>query len=234
MNDKYILQITDLSKTYRKTKTPVYALKDVCFKVTKGNFISIVGRSGSGKSTLLNLIGGLDTPTSGIVNIAGRDLSAMNKRELTYHRRTTVGMIFQSFNLIPSLTALENVALASMFANVPRKKRKKKAADVLQTIGLEDRLDHTPSELSGGEAQRVAIARALINKPAILLADEPTGNLDSITAGEIITLLHDLNKKTGITILMVTHDEVTALDISHHTYTLLDGKIVEHRTRSVK
>ncbi len=222
-----ILEVHNLEKIYKKTKTPIYALRSISIRVSKGNFISIVGRSGSGKSTLLNLIGGLDTPSSGSVEIAGRDLSKMNKKELTNHRRTRVGMIFQSFNLISSLTALENVALASMFANVSKKKRKKRAADILHTLGLGDRIDHTPSELSGGEAQRVAIARALINNPDILLADEPTGNLDSITAKEIITLLQTLNQKTGVTVIMVTHDKLTAKKISHHTYTLLDGKIVE-------
>jgi len=226
-----ILKIHNLRKVYKKTKTPVYALQDINFEISKGQFISVVGRSGSGKSTLLNLIGGLDTPTSGGVEISGKDLSQMNKRELTYHRRFTVGMIFQSFNLIFSLTALENVALASMFANVPRKKRKTMATNILHTVGLGERTDHTPSELSGGEAQRVAIARALINNPAILLADEPTGNLDSITAREIISLLQHLNHKTGITVIMVTHDEIAAREISDHVYTLLDGNIVEHVSR---
>ncbi|MFO7891906.1 MAG: ABC transporter ATP-binding protein [bacterium] len=227
-NKNNILNVLNLGKVYRKTKTPVYALQNVNFKVSEGHFISVVGRSGSGKSTLLNLIGGLDTPTFGAVEISGKDLAQMNKRELTYHRRFTVGMIFQSFNLISSLSALENVALASMFANVPRKKRKTIATNILHTVGLGERTDHTPSELSGGEAQRVAIARALINNPAVLLADEPTGNLDSITAREIISLLQHLNHKTGITVIMVTHDEIAAKEISDHMYTLLDGKIVEH------
>ncbi len=228
MNKTSILKVHNLGKVYHKARIPVHALQNVNFEVSAGNFISIVGRSGSGKSTLLNLIGGLDRPSSGKVEIKGRDLSAMSRQEHTFHRRTRVGMIFQSFNLIPSLTALENVALAALFARVPRKKREARAAEILQTMGLEQRSDHIPSELSGGEAQRVAIARALINEPAILLADEPTGNLDSLTAGEIITLLQQLNRNTGITIIMVTHDQQTAKQISHHTYTLLDGRIVEH------
>ena len=228
MDSENILKVHNLVKIYRKTRTSVPALQKISFEIRRGTYNSIVGRSGSGKSTLLNLIGGLDTPTSGRVEIGGKDLSALSRRELTYHRRTQVGMIFQSFNLIPSLTALENVALAALFAHVPKKKREARAAEILQTMGLGQRLDHIPSELSGGEAQRVAIARALINDPAILLADEPTGNLDSLTAGEIITLLQQLNRNTGITIIMVTHDKQTAKEISHHTYTLLDGRIVEH------
>jgi putative ABC transport system ATP-binding protein len=193
--------------------------------VVKGTFVSIVGPSGSGKSTLLNLIGGLDTATSGQIVVKDRDLSQMNPSELVQHRRKTVGMIFQSFNLIPSQTATENVALALAFANTPKRQRKKLASEVLNQVGLSHRLNHRPSEISGGEAQRVAIARALANQPDILLADEPTGNLDSKTSREIVSLLKKLNEERTVTVLMVTHEEDLAKQVSHRMVYLLDGEI---------
>ena len=224
-----ILKTFDLHKIYSKGNVEVRALQGVTFDIQMGEFVSIVGRSGSGKSTLLNLIGGLDTATSGNIHIRDRELTQMKRSELALHRRKTVGMIFQSFNLIPSRTAMENVTLAMAFGGVRRKERRPMAGEILQRLGLKDRIDHKPGELSGGEAQRVAIARALANKPQILLADEPTGNLDSKTSAEIIDLLHMLNRKQTVTVLMVTHDEVSAAAVSHRIFRLLDGKIVDEK-----
>ena len=222
-----MLQINHLSKVYQKAKIVIPALNDVSFNVAKGGFIGIIGKSGSGKSTLLNLIGGLDRPSGGEIIFMDRDLARMSRYELALHRRYSVGMIFQSFNLIPSRTALENVVLPLTFAGVSKKRRKLAARALLEQVGLADRTDHLPNELSGGETQRVAIARALANEPSMLLADEPTGNLDSVTAREIIGLLRDLNKNKGITVLLVTHDQETAEEISDHIIRLKDGHIIE-------
>jgi putative ABC transport system ATP-binding protein len=222
---KPILQIRNLHKSYDRGQERVKALRGVSMDVAEGEFVSIVGRSGCGKSTLLNVIGGLDVPSSGAVVVHGRDLSGMKRSELADHRRTTVGMVFQSFNLIPSRSALDNVALPLAFAGVPRKERKPRASRILTRMGLRSRLHHVPSELSGGEAQRVAVARALVNNPVILLADEPTGNLDSRTAGEILDLLLKLNRDGKLTVLMVSHDEISARRVSHRVVRLLDGKI---------
>ncbi len=222
-----ILKVIDLHKTYRKGSVEIQALRGVSFEVQKGEFVSIVGRSGSGKSTLLNLIGGLDTPTSGSIFVHEMDLARMKRSELAFYRRKTVGMVFQSFNLIPSRTALENVTLALLFGGELRRRRKNRAFEVLTSLNMEHRVNHKPGELSGGEAQRVAIARALVNRPDILLADEPTGNLDSRTSEEIIELLKTLNQEQGLTIIMVTHEEEAALAVSHHILRLLDGKIVD-------
>ena len=225
-----ILQTQNLCKAYQKGSVEVNALHAVSFEVREGEFVSIVGRSGSGKSTLLNLIGGLDTASSGEIRVRSKDLTRMKRQELALHRRKTVGMVFQSFNLIPSRTALENVTLALAFGGMRRRDRKPKAVDILTRVGLSDRSDHKPGELSGGEAQRVAIARALVNEPSILLADEPTGNLDSSTASEIVELLQKLNRRQGVTVLMVTHDETSASAVSHRLFRLLDGKIVDQKS----
>ena len=225
-----IIQTNDLHKTYQKGNVQVQALQGITFSVQEGEFISIVGRSGSGKSTLLNLIGGLDTATSGSILIRETELTRMKRSELALHRRFTVGMVFQSFNLIPSRTALENVTLALAFGDVRRIDRKPRATKTLSWLGLGQRIDHKPGELSGGEAQRVAMARALANEPDILLADEPTGNLDSKTSAEIIDLIQRLNREQGLTVLMVTHDETSAAAVSHRILQLLDGKIVEQKT----
>ncbi|MCJ7812954.1 ABC transporter ATP-binding protein [bacterium] len=224
-----ILQIQAIHKTYQKGSVQVQAIQGISFNVEKSEFITIVGRSGSGKSTLLNLIGGLDTATSGSLFVNQLDLTRMKRSELALHRRKTVGMIFQSFNLIPSRTALENITLALAFGGVKRRQRKQKASETLSRVGLEHRLDHKPGELSGGEAQRVAIARALANEPDILLADEPTGNLDSKTSIEIIQILKNLNQEQQVTILMVTHDEELAKSVSHRIFHLLDGKIIHQQ-----
>ena len=195
-----MLRISNLSKTYKKGNIPIPALRDVSLEVIQGEFVSIVGRSGSG----------------------------MKRFDLAQHRRFAVGMVFQSFNLIPYRSALDNVVLALTFGVIPRPKRKFIAEGLLSQVGLEHRLHHKPSELSGGEAQRVAIARALANNPAVLLADEPTGNLDSLTSEEIIGLIRNLNRDHGLTVLMVTHEQETAKSVSHKVIHLLDGKIVHH------
>lgn len=221
-----VVQAIDLHKSYQKGKAEVAALRGVSFSIAAGEFISLVGRSGSGKSTLLNLIGGLDSASAGQLLVQGRDLAALNREQLALHRRMTVGMIFQSFNLIPARTALENVVLPMIFAGRGREERNRRAAALLDMVGLTPRRTHKPAELSGGEAQRVAIARALANEPAILLADEPTGNLDSRTAAEILGLLHQLNRERGLTLLMVTHDEQAAARLAHRQLHMLDGEIV--------
>jgi len=222
-----IIRTNVLSRTYEKGSIKVTALIDVNFEVSEGQFICIAGKSGSGKSTLLNLIGGLDRPTSGNIFFNSNDLSRMNRYELALHRRLSVGMIFQSFNLVPTLSALDNVILPLVFSGVNRKLRKSRGIELLRQVGLEDRKDHFPGELSGGEAQRVAIARALANEPRVILADEPTGNLDSQTSEEIINVMVSLNKEKDLTILMVTHDLETAEQISDKIIRLKDGRIVE-------
>jgi ABC-type lipoprotein export system ATPase subunit len=215
-----------LEKHYPMGDAVVRALDGVTLALEPGEFAGLLGTSGSGKSTLLNLIAGLDRPTSGSLAVFGREMSAMSRVELSVHRRATVGMIFQSFNLIPTMTAIENVALAMMFAGVARSEREARAQALLEHVGLRERQAHRPKELSGGEQQRVSIARALANDPKILLADEPTGNLDSRTAHEILALLQGLNASTGKTVLLVTHDAALAAQFVRRTITLLDGRVM--------
>ncbi len=222
-----ILEVTGLVKSYVKGDISISAVDNVSFLVDKGEIVSIVGRSGSGKSTLLNLIGGLDTASEGQIVYDGKRISDWNRTELATHRRFHVGMIFQSFNMIFTRNALDNVVLALVFGGCPKNQRKARAKDLLTSVGLSERIYHKPDELSGGEIQRVAIARALANEPEIILADEPTGNLDSITANEIMDLLVRLNKEQGKTILLVTHDQGTAEKISDRMIYLLDGKIIK-------
>ena len=207
-------------------ETTVRALDGVSLTVEQGEFLALLGTSGSGKSTLLNLVAGLDHPTDGTLRVFDEDLSSMDRQALSVHRRKNVGIIFQSFNLVPSMSAHENVTLAMMFAGVPRADREQRASALLEAVGLGERQRHRPKELSGGEQQRVAIARALSNDPQILLADEPTGNLDSRTSGEIMHLLQDLNVREGRTVIMVTHDPTLAARYAHRTVTMLDGGIV--------
>ncbi len=221
-----IITTNNLAKHYRKGKIHVPALNNINIAIEKGEYVSIIGKSGSGKSTLLNLIGGLDTPTAGDLKVQDKALQSLSRRELANHRRYTVGMVFQSFNLIPSRTALENVVLALIFGGVPRKDRKRKAGELLAMVGLQDRITHKPNELSGGEAQRVAIARALANDPEIILADEPTGNLDSSTSVEIIDILLKLNKQKEKTVIVVTHDEEVAEKVSDRLIRLRDGMVI--------
>ena len=220
------IEIDHLQKIYRKSTVTVPAVNDISFDIHKGEFLAIVGKSGSGKSTLLNLLGGLDTPTSGEIRFEGKNLFAEGKQGLVLHRRHRVGMVFQSFQLILGQTALENVELALAFGGISRAERKVKALALLEQVGLADRADHYPTELSGGEAQRVAIARALANDPDILLADEPTGNLDTQTGEMILELLQELNRE-GRTIIMITHDPDMA-KVAQRTMRLQDGQLVDN------
>ena len=219
------VETRDLAKHYQMGGSLVRALDGVTISLEAGEFVGLLGTSGSGKSTLLNLIAGLDHPTSGSLTVFGRNLGERSRADLSLHRRTSVGMIFQSFNLIPTMTALENVALPMMFAGVARGVREGRAKALLERVGLGGRQAHRPKELSGGEQQRVSIARALANDPRILLADEPTGNLDSRTAQEILALLQELNTTTGRTMLLVTHDAALASRYVKRSITLSDGRV---------
>ena len=212
-------------------ESTVRALDGVSIDVEAGEFLALVGTSGSGKSTLLNLIAGLDHATGGTLQAFGRDLAQMSRSELTLHRRQNVGIIFQSFNLVSTMTANDNVALAMMFAGVPGGEREQRASALLESVGLGARQKHRPKELSGGEQQRVAIARALSNKPQMLLADEPTGNLDSRTSREIMHLLQDLTAREKKTVVMVTHDAALADTYASRTLTMLDGAVVAESRR---
>jgi putative ABC transport system ATP-binding protein len=219
-----VVRTVGLTRRYKMGDAFVDALRGVDLTITRSEFVALVGPSGSGKSTVLNLIGGLDRPTSGQVWINGTELSASDERTLTRHRRQHVGFVFQSFNLLPRLTAEENVALPLMFSGVPEKERQARARALLERVGLGQRLTHRPTQLSGGEQQRVAIARALVGQPALLLADEPTGNLDTTTGAEIMALLKELNQEQGLTLLVVTHDpEVAAF--ADRIVKLRDGQV---------
>ena len=218
-----IVEAVDLKKTYMLGKVPVEALRGVNLKVETGDFVSILGPSGSGKSTMLNLIGALDKPTSGTLLIDGVDISKLNDNQLADLRRR-IGFVFQFFNLIPRLTAKDNVELSMSIAEVGRAERSKRAVELLETVGLKERVNHKPAELSGGQQQRVAIARALANNPKFLLLDEPTGNIDSKTAGEILTLIKKLNVEHGVSIIMVTHDQHLARE-AKRTVQMFDGQI---------
>jgi predicted ABC-type transport system involved in lysophospholipase L1 biosynthesis ATPase subunit len=216
-----------VAKSYGPASAAVHALRGVTLEVRRGERLALLGKSGSGKSTLLNLLGGLDRPTSGRVEVAGRDLAALRADELAAHRCHVVGMIFQSFNLIPSRTALQNVELPMLFTGRPARERRAVAGRALEAVGLGQRLHHRPAELSGGEGQRVAIARALVNAPRVLLADEPTGNLDSATANDILELLMKYISENGTTLVLVTHDEELARRHADRVVWLKDGQVQE-------
>ena len=222
------IQTKDLTKVYSSGPVELHALRGVTLSLAKGRFLGVTGASGSGKSTLMNLLGGLDTPSSGTIRVSGKRISDLSGSELARFRRNIVGMIFQSFNLVPSYSALENVAFPLLFADVPKPKRIERAAELLHAVGLEARRDHRPSELSGGEQQRVAIARALVNRPQILLADEPTGNLDSKTSQQIVQTLHDLNASQGLTIVMISHEEDLLRTFADELIYLHDGAVTSH------
>jgi len=209
----------------------IKALDGINVKIKRGEYISIMGPSGSGKTTLFNMIGGIDRPTRGRVYIDGVDIAKLDAYELAWLRCRKIGYIFQTFNLIPVLTALENVTLPMIFAGVGREERLRRATEILETVGLGERLHHKPSELSGGQQQRVAIARALANNPVIVLADEPTGNLDLHTGLEIISLLRELNKEKGVTVISATHD-LKMIDVSDRIIYLRDGRIDRYETRA--
>ena len=220
------IRATEVVKSYGTDGTGVYALRGVSFEVRRGERIALLGKSGSGKSTLIHLLGGLDRATSGRLAVEGHDLAQLSSRQLTVFRSGTVGMIFQGFNLIGSRTAVENVELPMMFAGRPRRERTAAAHAALEAVGLGERLHHRPTELSGGECQRVAIARALVNRPKILLADEPTGNLDSATAREVIALILEYVRTHGTTLVLVTHDEPLAASCTERVLRLADGQRV--------
>lgn len=217
-----IIEARNLSKVYRRGREEIQALKNVDFEVEEGEFVSIIGPSGSGKTALLNMLGCLDTPTSGSLRLSGNETTGRPERDLVRLRRENIGFVFQQFYLIPTLTARENIELPLLFSH--KNGSKKRIEEVLQMVGLSDRSDHLPGQLSGGEMQRVAIGRALINNPAIILADEPTGNLDSATSEMIFGLFRELNRQ-GLTLVVVTHN----LDLARQAtkmYTLRDGRIV--------
>jgi putative ABC transport system ATP-binding protein len=228
---EFIVRTRDVHKIYLMGKVEVHALRGVTLDIKRGEYISIMGPSGSGKSTLFNMIGGLDKPTSGSVYINEVDLAQLDAYELAWLRCRTIGYIFQTFNLIPVMTALENVTLPMIFAGVPEDERRDRGMELLKRVGLAERWNHKPFELSGGQQQRVAIARALANDPAIILADEPTGNLDLRTGKEIIELLKELNEEKGVTIISATHD-LKMIDVSDRVIWIRDGQISRIEDRS--
>jgi putative ABC transport system ATP-binding protein len=219
-----IIQLKSVSRIYKMGKENVIALDSVNLDIEDGEFVAIMGPSGSGKSTLANVIGGLDKINSGTIIVDGEELSKLNDRHLSAYRNKKIGFVFQAFNLIPTFTAQENVTLPLIITGVPAKIRRQKAYECLKMVGLENRAGHKPSELSGGERQRVSIARALVNEPKIIIADEPTGNLDSKKSAEIISVLKKLNTSQKITILVITHDPDVARE-ADRTLRMQDGKI---------
>lgn len=219
------VHIVGLHKTFAMGHLLVHALKGVDLHIPPNSFVAILGPSGSGKSTLLHLLGGLDRPTAGSIQIDGKKLEEIDENAMAVYRRTSVGFVFQSFNLIPSMTALENVAFPLCFCSIPRRVRERRAMELLEQVGLGDRIHHRPTELSGGQQQRAAIARALINQPELILADEPTGNLDTQSGMQVLQLLNDLYQQ-GRTVLVVSHDPRVTGFATHITY-LLDGRNVE-------
>jgi predicted ABC-type transport system involved in lysophospholipase L1 biosynthesis ATPase subunit len=225
-SDAPIVSLREVQRTYGPPSAPVAALRGVTLAFQPGERVALVGKSGSGKSTLLNLLGGLDRPTAGSVEVAGRDLARLNARALADYRLRTVGVVFQAFNLMASCTALQNVELPMLFAGVPPRERREKARRALAEVGLAGRVHHRPAEMSGGEGQRVAIARALVNEPAVVLADEPTGNLDSPTAAVVMDLLLGHVRARGMTLVLVTHDEELARRTADRIVRLADGRLV--------
>jgi putative ABC transport system ATP-binding protein len=222
---EHAVSVADLRKEYVIGAQTLTVLRDVSLDIEAGEIVAVMGPSGSGKSTLLNLVGGLDKPTAGSIVAGGTDLASMDDESLARYRRDSVGFVFQSFNLVPSLTARQNVALPLVFAGVVPAERDRRALEALEQVGLADRVDHLPTEMSGGEQQRVATARAIINDPAIILGDEPTGNLDSRTGDEILGLIRAMNA-AGRTFLITTHDPDVA-SIAHRIVRLADGAIVD-------
>jgi len=223
MSQQEIIRLTEITRTYKVGTELVRALRSVTLSIYKNEFVALMGPSGSGKSTLMNLLGCLDTPTSGQYILNNQDVSKLNDNELARIRNKEIGFVFQTFNLLPRSTALDNVMLPQIYAGVSKADRLIRANDVINSVGLTDRAHHKPNELSGGQRQRVAIARALVNKPSIILADEPTGNLDSTTSYEIMGVLEQIHR-AGNTIILVTHEEDIALH-AHRIIRLMDGKV---------
>ncbi|MDZ4767691.1 MAG: ABC transporter ATP-binding protein [Chloroflexota bacterium] len=223
-SSEFVLEVDQLRKELRMGEVAVHALRGVSFNVRRGEFLGVVGPSGSGKSTLLGLIGGLDSPTSGRISIDGVDITRMNEAQLTHIRNEKIGFVFQFFNLIPTLTALENVALPGQFARKQRTNPQKRAKELLGMLGLGDRVHHRPTQLSGGQQQRVAIARALVNQPPLLLCDEPTGNLDSEASQAVMEMLRQVQRDFQTTVILVTHDADVA-GVMDRLITLVDGQI---------
>jgi putative ABC transport system ATP-binding protein len=223
--DQPFIRVQSLRKTYNMGRVAVHALNGVSLEIPANSFLVVMGPSGSGKSTLLHLLGGLDRPSEGHIEVDGNYLETMDENELAVFRRREIGFIFQSFNLIPSMSAMENVLFPLRFARYPRRQRRQRSMEALRRVGLEDRATHRPTELSGGQQQRVAIARSLINDPRLILADEPTGNLDSASGASVMQLLSELHQ-SGRTIVVVTHD-VRMTQVATHTVQLLDGQIVD-------
>jgi putative ABC transport system ATP-binding protein len=221
-----LIETQEVTRVYQMGTNLVTALEHVNMSLAEGEFVAIQGTSGSGKSTLLNLLGGLDRPTSGEVLFDSNPLGPLTKKEMARYRRHSVGMIFQNFNLITTMTAAENVRLALAFGGVRGTERRRRAQGLLERVGLSDRMEHRPLELSGGEQQRVAIARALANRPRVLLADEPTGNLDSTRARELLALLREMVEREGLTVLLVTHDHELASSFADRIIMMKDGKVV--------
>jgi len=230
--DHLAILTEDLRRHYKMGTAVIRALDGVSLQIRASEFVALLGASGSGKSSLLNLIAGLDHPTSGRIEVAGKNLAQMSREELAIHRRHTVGMVFQAFNLIPSMTVLENIELPMRFAEVPPAERQAAAREAMQRVGLAARAGHRPSELSGGEQQRTSLARALVNRPRILLADEPTGNLDSRTGTGILNLISDFNASLGMTVVMVTHERHLAERYAQRLIFLEDGKLIEEKSNT--
>jgi len=222
--DGRLYELRNISKTYRRGSTPVRALETIDLDIGSGEFLAVRGPSGSGKSTLLQLLGGLDRPTSGLLTFDGRDLARLNDRAMTRLRLRDFGFVFQQFNLIPTLSAAENIEAGLAPRGISRAERRKRVSELLQQVGLRQRRDHLPSRLSGGEQQRVAIARAMVNNPSVILADEPTGNLDSRTASEVIDLLAGLCREQSVTIVLVTHADYVA-ERARRVVNLMDGQL---------
>jgi len=227
---KPLIQLKNVWKTYIMGKNKLDVLKGINLEIKKGDFVAILGPSGSGKSTLMNQVGILDTPSKGEVYLNGKAISKLEESDLAQIRGRTIGFVFQQFNLIPTLTALENVTLPTIFQDMPEEKRIARGTELLTNVGLGDRLHHKPTELSGGQQQRVAISRALVNDPDIILADEPTGNLDSESGRQVMNMLHDLNKKEGKTIILVTHD-IHLVKEAQKIIMIKDGVIVGKKRR---
>jgi len=229
---KAAVRTEEVTRHYPMGDGLIRAVDGVSLSIEPGEFVALLGQSGSGKSTLLNLIAGLDRPTSGSVLVHGRDLAKMTSEELARYRRNDVGMVFQSFHLIPSMTIMENVELPMRFAEVEGVERAERSRESLERVGLGKRLDHRPSQLSGGEQQRVSLARALVNRPRLLLADEPTGNLDSRTGEDIMNLIRDLSLSLGMTVIMVTHERALAERFAQRFIFLGDGKLMGEEVRA--